>query len=113
MTVRCANCASEMPDDMRFCGVCGQRLEVRCATCGTPARMAGQRFCGNCGSPLVAGGAEPRERRLVSVLFCDLVGFTTFSEGRDPEDVRDVLEHYFAAAQAILTRYSGTLETFI
>jgi class 3 adenylate cyclase/predicted ATPase len=49
----------------------------------------------------------------VSVLFCDLVGFTTFSETRDAEDVRDVLEHYFEAARGVVAAYGGTIEKFI
>jgi len=59
------------------------------------------------------GAAPARERRLVSVLFCDLVGFTTFSESRDAEDVRDVLDQYFAAARRIVSEYGGTIEKFI
>jgi class 3 adenylate cyclase len=47
------------------------------------------------------------------VLFCDLVGFTTFNETRDPEDVRDVLDEYFAAARRIAGEYGGTIEKFI
>jgi len=70
-------------------------------------------FCGACGAPLRPLRAPTRERRLVSVLFCDLVGFTTFSETRDPEDVRDVLNYYFAAARRIVGDYAGTLEKFI
>jgi class 3 adenylate cyclase/tetratricopeptide (TPR) repeat protein len=71
------------------------------------------RFCGACGSPLRPAAAPVRERRLVSVLFCDLVGFTTFSESRDAEDVRDVLAQYFAAARLIVADYGGTIEKFI
>ncbi len=47
------------------------------------------------------------------MLFCDLVGFTAFSEARDHEDVRDVLEEYFAAARRIVAAYEGTIEKFI
>ncbi|MDP9296575.1 MAG: AAA family ATPase, partial [Actinomycetota bacterium] len=53
------------------------------------------------------------ERRLVSVLFTDLVGFTTLSEARDAEDVRDLLTRYFEAARRIVERYGGTIEKFI
>jgi class 3 adenylate cyclase/tetratricopeptide (TPR) repeat protein len=87
MAIRCPNCGSESPDGMNFCGACGFALRP------PPAPV--------------------RERRLVSVLFCDLVGFTTFSETRDAEDVRDVLGQYFAAARRILANYGGTVEKFI
>jgi class 3 adenylate cyclase len=49
----------------------------------------------------------------VSVLFCDLVGFTPFAERRDPEDVREVLSGYFALAKAVVARYGGVVEKFI
>jgi class 3 adenylate cyclase/predicted ATPase len=87
-------------------------MAVRCAICGFEA-PDGMRFCGACGSPLPAVTARVRERRLVSVLFCDLVGFTTFSESRDHEDVRDVLGQYFMSARQIVARYGGTIEKFI
>lgn len=53
------------------------------------------------------------ERRQVSVLFCDLVGFTPFAELRDPEDVREVLSGYFTLAKAVVARYGGVVEKFI
>jgi class 3 adenylate cyclase len=53
------------------------------------------------------------ERRLVSVLFADLVGFTTASEGRDAEDTRELLSRYFETARTIIDRYGGTVEKFI
>jgi class 3 adenylate cyclase/tetratricopeptide (TPR) repeat protein len=61
-------------------------------------------------------GATPdvaSERRLVSVLFADLVGFTTLSESRDPEEVREALTRYFEIARRIVTRYGGIVEKFI
>jgi class 3 adenylate cyclase/tetratricopeptide (TPR) repeat protein len=53
------------------------------------------------------------ELRHVSVLFCDLVGFTPFSEKRDPEEVRELLSGYFELARAIVARYGGIVEKFI
>ena len=61
----------------------------------------------------VAGPAPTAERRLVSILFADLVGFTTISEGRDHEEVRDLLSRYFDASREIIERYGGTVEKFI
>ena len=53
------------------------------------------------------------ERRVVSVLFADLVGFTPYAEKRDAEDVRDTLDRYFARASEVIGRYGGTVEKFI
>jgi class 3 adenylate cyclase/predicted ATPase len=60
------------------------------------------------------GASSPiSERRLVTVLFADLVGFTPFAEERDPEDVRNTLEHFGELARATVGRYGGTIEKFI
>jgi class 3 adenylate cyclase/tetratricopeptide (TPR) repeat protein len=53
------------------------------------------------------------ERRLVSVLFADLVGFTSLSEDRDYEDVRELLSDYFDACRSVVSRYGGRIEKFI
>ncbi len=53
------------------------------------------------------------ERRLVSVLFADLVGFTALSEDRDPEETRELLSSYFALAREVISRHGGTVEKFI
>jgi class 3 adenylate cyclase/tetratricopeptide (TPR) repeat protein len=58
--------------------------------------------------------AEPRrERKVVTVLFCDLVGFTSQAESMDPEDVEALLAPYHARVRAELERYGGTVEKFI
>ncbi len=53
------------------------------------------------------------ERRLVTVLFADLAGYTTLSEGRDYEEVRAFQDRYFAAARTVIGRYGGVVEKFI
>ena len=53
------------------------------------------------------------ERRVCSVLFCDVVGFTPLSESRDPEAVRELLSRYFEVARTVIGRYGGTVEKFI
>ncbi len=57
--------------------------------------------------------ASVSERRTTTVLFGDLVGFTTLSESRDPEDVRELLSAYFGVARTVVGRYGGTVEKFI
>jgi class 3 adenylate cyclase/tetratricopeptide (TPR) repeat protein len=53
------------------------------------------------------------ERRVCSVLFCDVVGFTPLSEARDPEAVRELLSRYFEVARTVIGRYGGAVEKFI
>jgi class 3 adenylate cyclase/predicted ATPase len=53
------------------------------------------------------------ERRVCSVLFCDVVGFTPLSESRDPEAVRELLSEYFEVARTVIGRYGGAVEKFI
>jgi class 3 adenylate cyclase len=62
---------------------------------------------------MAAPSTPAAERKLVSVLFADLVGFTTLSESRDAEEVRDLLTRYFDQARQIIGRYGGTIEKFI
>ncbi len=61
----------------------------------------------------MASAVAVSERRVTSVLFGDLVGFTPISEERDPEDVREILSRYFAEARTVVERYGGTVEKFI
>jgi class 3 adenylate cyclase/tetratricopeptide (TPR) repeat protein len=99
---------------------------MRCAACGA-THQGGQKFCAECGAALGVGVGEVMagaqaitastpgepEMRFVAVLFVDLVGFTTLSESRDAEDVRDLLGRYFTVARTIVERYGGALEKFI
>ena len=83
-----------------------------CPSCGQEnARRS--RFCSSCGTPLGSEGARGEERKLVSVLFVDLVGFTSRSDRADPEDVRDALRLYHAEAKRRVEQHGGTLEKFI
>ena len=123
----CPNCSAQN-GDVKFCGECGSPLASSCPACGTQ-NEAGRKFCGECGAPL--GSARPadtaptdaraetvpdssgRELRLVSVLFADLVGFTSLSETRDAEGVRELLSDYFDTCRRVIERYGGTVQKFI
>lgn len=119
--MRCGRCGAASPDDKRFCADCGAVLGDVCPTCSAPIEP-GKRFCGDCGTE-VAVAADERaahvadrpvaERRMCSVLFCDLVGFTPLAETRDPEVVRELLSRYFEATRTVIGRYGGTVEKFI
>ena len=71
------------------------------------------RFCNSCGASLEAQSTPREERKLVSILFVDLVGFTARSDRADPEDVRDALQVYHASAKRRIEQYGGVLEKFI
>jgi class 3 adenylate cyclase/tetratricopeptide (TPR) repeat protein len=136
----CPSCGADTRLGQKFCAECGQSLATACAACGTPYEGS-PKFCAECGNPL-AGQARPAaaqapaeaptqspaaigepaawdaqaavaERKQVSVLFADLVGFTTMSESRDAEEVREQLTEYFSLATDVITRYGGTVEKFI
>jgi class 3 adenylate cyclase len=82
----CARCGHENPDDSRFCGQCAAPLQ------GAPAG---------------------EERKVLTVLFADLVDFTSRAERMDPEDVRAMLSPYYERLRAELERRGGTVEKFI
>ena len=129
----CPSCGTENKAGRKFCGGCAAPLAVICPACGI-ANEPDMRFCGECATPLASAaitstapvsspagrssaatpaGSALAERRLVSVLFADLVGFTPFAEERDAEDVRDTLTRYFDIATDVIGRYGGTVEKFI
>ena len=128
--MHCADCGTDNPPTAKFCKGCGAALARTCPGCGASPPVDA-RFCNECGSALTAvdlngppargapASAEDRppgtvsERRFVTVLFVDLVGFTAISQSRDPEDVRELLSLYFEACSALVERYGGTVEKFI
>lgn len=118
--MRCSVCGAESTG-RRFCEDCGSPVAVACSACGAPLAV-GKKYCGDCGVP--AGpvlpvahppGADPPsgERRVCTVLFCDLVEFTVVSESRDPEFVRELLNRYSDTARTVIHRYGGTVEKFV
>ncbi len=133
----CPACGRQNPEGMKFCGECGTRLASGCPACGFQ-NPPGMKFCGECGTLLAASAADATaagrpsvgsvaapqaeppaapggitERRLVSILFADLVGFTARSDGSDPEQVREFLAGYFDLCREIVERYGGMVEKFI
>ena len=115
----CPSCATENIAGAKFCVECGTAFARACPSCGT-ALPDGAKFCAECGTslgsapaPTPAPMAAAAERRLVSVLFADLVGFTTLSETRDSEEVRELLSRYFDTCRRLIELYGGTVEKFI
>ncbi len=83
-----------------------------CASCGT-ANPAGSRFCNGCGAPLSAAGTVREERKVVTVLFADLVGFTARAESLDPEDVRALLVPYYDVLTDEIDAHGGRVDRFL
>ena len=85
----CERCGRENPDGFRFCGACGARLTA------------------------LDGVGFEQERKVVSALFCDLVGFTSRAETMDPEDVHEMLRTYYASVRSAFESFGGTVAKFI
>jgi class 3 adenylate cyclase len=85
---------------------------LTCAQCGN-GNPDGARFCNACGAAIVGAERLGEERRLVSILFVDLVGFTSQAEQLDPEDVRSILTPYYERVRSELERFGGSVEKFI
>jgi class 3 adenylate cyclase/tetratricopeptide (TPR) repeat protein len=124
----CARCGATNREGRKFCAECAAPLALACPSCGA-SNQPGERFCGECaallggagqsagpggsGGGMAPTGGPAAERRLVTVLFADLVGFTPFAEERDAEEVRELLSQYFDLASDIIRRHAGTVEKFI
>src|SRR5438046_5750082 len=87
-------------------------VEIQCTSCGE-GNPPDARFCSSCGAPLGATGPPQEERKLVSVLFVDLVDSTARADKADPEDVREVLQAYHQEAKQCIEQYGGVVEKFI
>ncbi len=120
--LRCNSCQLENREGRKFCASCGAVLPAPCRECGY-ANEARDRYCGGCGRLLADDGARPSERssnaspegdrRPVTVLFCDLSGYTKLSSHLDPEEVHTLLERFFSLVDAIVDRFGGTIDKHI
>jgi len=114
----CASCGAELAAGTRFCPSCGEPVTATtCATCGSSVAPGG-RFCAECGAaiPPPIGAAFPaeggRERKVVTLLFADLVGYTTLNESHDPEVIEAVVGAAFDRLSREVSRYEGLVEKF-
>src|SRR5579875_2648433 len=136
--VTCPACGTAGIPGKRYCYECGCQLPA-CPKCSSPIEPR-FKFCPDCGTALIAAPSLPvpgavaagldepapvpidlvllpeeeqrMDRRIVSVLFCDLVGFTPLSEKLDPEELREVQDRYFGLMSAEIERYGGTVEKY-
>ena len=137
-TMKCPACHFENRDLARFCLQCGTRLEETCPDCHQPV-LPQARFCDQCGLDLAASSQPPSvdythprsytprflaqkilnhreavegERKLVTVLFADVVNYTAISENLDPEDVHRLMDRCFRLLIDEVHRYEGTIIQF-
>ncbi|GMQ86752.1 MAG: adenylate/guanylate cyclase domain-containing protein [Acidimicrobiia bacterium] len=125
--MNCTTCNAELREGAKFCSECGTPTALACSNCGN-SLSAGDKFCADCGTPVVDASPasatrpapapralpdRPEERRIISVMFIDLVGFTPLTEARDSEEVRGLLTRYFDRARETVDRYGGTIDKFI
>jgi class 3 adenylate cyclase/tetratricopeptide (TPR) repeat protein len=123
--MRCSKCDSDNGEGRKFCANCGVPLAVTCPKCGASIQPD-KRFCGECGSALgdVAPAAAAAvtapvavsaggERRHLTVLFCDLVGSTEIASRLDPEEWRETIASYHAAAGETISRFGGHVANYL
>jgi len=116
--MKCPRCQFDNPEGIDFCGKCGTKLEGICPSCNfvNPPEFI---FCGKCGHQLeesVTRKIEPtieEERKLVTVLFSDLSGYTAMSERLDPEEVKKIMSQIFGEITSAVSKYDGTIQKFI
>ncbi len=121
----CPSCSLDNREGRKFCAGCGAALGWSCPACGY-ANTAGEGFCGGCGkaeAKLAAGPAPAAElapsaevageRRQVAILFADLSGFTALSARLDAEDLRRLVEDFYARVDSVIGQYGGTVDKHI
>src|SRR5919106_2879687 len=133
----CPGCQHENPPQAKFCLECGARLALTCANCGTELPPAAK-YCLHCGQAVNAGLVASRfsspesytpkhlaekilssksalegERKQVSVLFVDVVGFTSLAERLDPEDMHGLMNRAVELMLAEVHRFEGTVNHFL
>ncbi len=139
--MRCSNCQTLNPINAKFCLECGNRFVV-CSNCGT-INLPVAKFCIECGTalqlrgdtntalPAISNGHTkrtqhsqavpptpdvlfpPEERRVVTVMFADIIGSTPLAARTDPEDMRAILTGYFNLMTQQLRKHGGTVEKYI
>ncbi|TFH25447.1 MAG: hypothetical protein E4H03_00725 [Myxococcales bacterium] len=116
--MNCPACSHENRAGAKFCKECGAPIKHQCASCGAELEPSAK-FCDECGLPTGAGGppparpieafGEPGARKVVSVVFADLVGSTGLHERVDAESARRLMERYYETLRSAVDEHGGTV----
>jgi class 3 adenylate cyclase len=116
--MKCPSCQSPNEEGQKYCRICGARLGTQCPGC-RKVILPSDRFCGACGlelgiskKPPKKGGRITSERKLITSLLVDIIGYATFAERLDPEAVKDLISNIFGEIAQIVIKYEGHIETF-
>jgi len=120
----CPRCGTNVINGRKFCGDCGSPLPWQCFACGSE-NPPDKKFCGDCGAALAAGADATKdlraapvrqvvaERRMLTVVFIDLVGSTALGARLDPEDLRDVIAAFHSCVAGLVARYDGFVARYM
>ena len=136
--MKCPKCQFENREGVKFCEECGANFDLTCPNCSAKIPL-GRKFCGECGFKLNEHSQAPAinylqpqsytpkfladkiitsrssiegERKLVTVLFADVVNFTAMSEKLDPEEVHQIMDACFRILMDEIHKYEGTINQF-
>jgi len=116
--MRCKNCSSENPDTAKFCIQCGVSLNIICPKCGHE-NLKEAAFCAECGAKLLDKDLDTIvktaavESRQLTILFCDIVDFSSLSELLDPEDLYDFIRLYQETCAEAINQFGGYLAKYL
>jgi class 3 adenylate cyclase len=116
----CPRCGATVLESRRTCGECGSPLPWQCSACGSE-NPPESRVCRGCGAAVAATNAPPAasssgmlpERRLLTVMFVDLVESTALGARLDPEDLRDVIAAYHGCVTSLVARFEGFIARYM
>ncbi len=106
----CSSCGHDISDSAKFCKECGAAVARRCAKCSSELRPAAK-FCEECGTAVATAALDDAAgaRKIVTIVFADLVGSTALHERLDAESARLLMERYYAVLRAAVDAHGGTV----
>ncbi|HEY9899173.1 MAG TPA: adenylate/guanylate cyclase domain-containing protein [Pantanalinema sp.] len=115
--MNCTHCEASVRSDAKFCTQCGKKLGIPCGACQALCRPDST-FCTQCGVQLSGARAQAStsnagDRRVVTVLFTDVSGFTAMSEKLDPQQVTEIVNQFFEVLTEPIYRFGGVVDKYI